>query len=269
MLGLSVGLVLFLASPAAAGAFAVEVGEPLPDDELPTLAGPSARLLGQARASVFVFVRTGQEQSLDVLTRLGGLEKQLAGKPVRFVAVASGDEPAAALRALAKQAGFEGPVLLDRGDALYGKLGVRLHPVIGIADGKRRLVAYEHFTKINFIDVIRARVRRQLGEITDAQLEAVLHPPEQQADDAEKKAAERRVKLARTLLRIKDFEKAMHNAREAAAKAPSLASAHEVMGEILAAQGMCPDASKEFAEALRLDPSDAAAKDGQQACSGK
>jgi hypothetical protein len=38
------------------------------------------------------------------------------------------------VKALVKQVGLRMPVLWDQADALYGKLGVRLHPVIGITD---------------------------------------------------------------------------------------------------------------------------------------
>jgi len=245
MLAASAGLALLLASPAAAGAFAVEVGEPLPDDELPTLSGGAARLLGQARASVFVFVRTGQDASLDALTRLAGLQKQLAGKPVRFVAVASGDEPVAALRVLAKQAGFEGPVLLDRGDALYGKLGVRLHPVVGIGDAQHRLAAYEHFRKVNMEARVLAQVRLVLGEIGQAELAQVLDPQSAPVDTGEEAKAGLDARFARKLLEMGMVEQAVARARIAVERAPGAAEPHAVLAAALSAKGDCAGAAKE------------------------
>ena len=245
MLALSAGLALLLASPAAAGAFAVEVGEPLPDDELPTLAGAPARLLGQARASVFVFVRSGQEQSLDVLTRLAGLQKQLAGRPVRFVAVASGDEPVAALRALAQEAGFGGPVLLDKGDALYGKLGVRLHPVVGIGDSQHRLAAYEHFRKVNMEARVLAQVRLLLGEIGQTELAQVLEPERAPVDTGEEAKAGLDARFARKLLEMGMVEQAVARARQAVERAPHAAEPHAVLAAALSAKGDCVGAAKE------------------------
>jgi hypothetical protein len=239
------GLALLLASPAAAGAFAIEIGEPLPDDELPTLSGSPTHLLGQARASVFIFVRTGQEASLDALTRLAGLQKQLAGRPVRFVAVASGDEPVAALRAMAKQAGFDGAVLLDRGDALYGKLGVRLHPVVGIGDSQHRLAAYEHFRKVNMEARVLAQVRLLLGEIGQTELALVLEPERAPVDTGEEAKAGLDARFARKLLEMGMVEQAVARARQAVERAPGLAEPHAVLAAALSAKGDCAGAAKE------------------------
>ena len=41
------------------------------------------------------------------------------------------------------------PVLIDQGDALYGRFGVILHPVVGITGPDRRLVA-SAFAKVNY-----------------------------------------------------------------------------------------------------------------------
>jgi hypothetical protein len=59
-------------------------------------------------------------------------QKELAGKPVHWCAVVSDRVPQAEVEAEVQTTGFQMPVLIDRGDALYGKLGVILHPVIGI-----------------------------------------------------------------------------------------------------------------------------------------
>ncbi len=228
MLATCAGLALFLALPAAAGAFAIEVGEPLPDDELPTLAGAPTRLLGQARASVFIFVRT-----------------ELAGRPVRIVAVASGDEPVAALRAMAKQSGFDGPVLLDRGDALYGKLGVRLHPVVGIGDAQHRLAAYEHFRKVNMEARVLAQVRLVLGEIGQAELAQVLEPERAPVDTGEEAKAGLDARFARKLLEMGMVEQAVARARQAVERAPRAAEPHAVLAAALTAKGDCAGAAKE------------------------
>jgi hypothetical protein len=226
------GLALLLASPAAAGAFAIEIGEPLPDDELPTLSGSPARLLGQ-------------DASLDALTRLAGLQKQLAGRPVRFVAVASGDESVAALRAMAKQAGFDGAVLLDRGDALYGKLGVRLHPVVGISDSQHRLAAYEHFRKVNMEARVLAQVRLLLGEIGQTELARVLEPERAPVDTGEEAKAGLDARFARKLLEMGMVEQAVARARQAVERAPGLAEPHAVLAAALSAKGDCTGAAKE------------------------
>jgi len=44
--------------------------------------------------------------------------------------------------------------------------------------------------------------------------------------------------------------------------------AHVLLGDVLAAQGRCADAAKAYTEALRLDPANAAAREGVKRCKG-
>lgn len=236
---------LMLAAPAAASAFAFELGSELPDDELPVLGGGKAHLLAPTRVSVFVFFRTGQEHSADVLARLARVEKELSGKAVRFVAVASGDEAEAEVRRVVKQAGIAMPVLLDRGDALYGKLGVRLHPVIGIADEQHHLAAYEYFRKVNLEARVVGQVRLLLGEIGRSELAQVLDPPAAPVDESDAVKAALQARFARKLLEVGQLDQALAMARTAVERAPGAPEPHVVMAEVLTARGDCAGAAKE------------------------
>ncbi len=257
-----------LVAPAAAQGFQnVREGDPLEPEVLPALDGPAASYLGRARANVFVFFRPGQDHSLDLLRRLAGCERDFAGKSVRWVAIVSDGPAPDEVRAFVREAGVRMPVLVDRGDALYGKLGVRLHPVLGIADAEHRLVAYEHFRKINMEDIVRARVRRLLGEIGDAELAAALDPPKAtMPDDDVRFVAKRDVNLAKMLLARGNFEKALEAARKGQERDPTFSAPHAVAGQALAGLGRCAEALAEFEAALRLDPRDAAAAEGRKSC---
>jgi hypothetical protein len=245
----------------------VKEGDLIEDEDLPGLDGGKQPLLGRARVSVFTFFRPAQDHSLDVLQRMAKLEKEFGGKPVRFVAVVSDSWPAEEVRAVAQDSGIRMPVLWDRGDALYGKLGVRLHPVVGIADGQHRLAAYEHFRKVNMEEVVRARIRRALGEIDDAQLARVLEPPRatMPGDDV-RFVARRDWNLGKILLQKKSWDKALAAARKAQERDPTFAAAHTLAGQALAGLGQCKEAVAEFEAALKLDPGDSAAADGRNAC---
>ena len=52
--------------------------------------GKEKLLAGKVKATAVVFVRTGQDRSADALRAMAKCEQDLAGKPVRFVAVVSG-----------------------------------------------------------------------------------------------------------------------------------------------------------------------------------
>lgn len=232
------------------------VGAKLQNRKLPTLEGRAETLLGSAKANVFVFFRSGHDHSEQALRQLGVLQQELAGRPVRFVGVVSSDEPRDAVAAMVRESGARMPVLVDEKDALYGELGVLLHPSIGIADAQHRLVAYQPFRKLNLLDALRGRIQLVLGEITEAQLAAILDPP---ITPVAVNRAHARVKLARTLLGTGAVDAAIQSARAAVALEPAVAENHVVLAETLARGGKCDEAAKEAAAARKLDAAAAAA----------
>ncbi len=237
--------------PSSSPAFReTSIGEPIANRRMPALDGRTETLLGSARANVFVFFRAGQDHSAAALAQIAKLEAELAGKPVRIVGVVSGSDPRDEVRAMVRRSGVRMPVLIDEGDALYGELGVSLHPSIGIADQRHRLAGYQPFRKLNLLDATRARVQLVLGEITEAQLAAALDPP---AAPVAVNRAHARVKLARTLLGVGSVDAAVESARAAVALDPGLADAHGVFAEALARSGRCDEAEREAKEARRLD----------------
>lgn len=259
-----------LLSAADVPAGELQVGDPVQNEELPTLDGGKAPLLSRkAQANVFVFVRPGQDRSADTLRQMAGCEKDLAGKPIYWVAVVSDSFPAEEVRAMVRDAGVKMPVLVDRGDALYARLGVRLHPLVGIADAKHRLAAWQPYTRLNYCEAVKARIRFLLGEIDQAALQNVLEPPVATMPGADaSKVGMRDVNLGRRQLQQKFYDKALASARKALERDAGLAAAHALMGEVYAAQGDCPAALKAFAEALKLDPADSHALEGRKACGG-
>ena len=252
--------------PRPGGAFSnVELGATLENPALPTLDGGRAELLSRKHAaSLFVFFRPHQDHSLDALRELESIRRELQGKPVRFVAVVSDAWPAEEARQVVQAAGVEWPVLVDVGDALYGRLGVRLHPVVGISDRSLRLVAYEHFRQINFREIVLGRLRVVLGELKEADMARVLEP-EKATTGSPEAEARRYVNLGRALWKRKNGPKALEAVRRSLEAAPS-AAAWDLQGEILAAGGDCKGALAAFEAALKIDPADAVARQGRQGC---
>jgi tetratricopeptide (TPR) repeat protein len=247
-----------------------EPGTPVDNVELRTISGGKERLLStKAKANLVIFFRTGQERSVDALTQLATCEKALAGKAVHWVGVVSSSEDPGAVQSLVARAGIGFPVVVDEDDKLYDRLGIRLHPMVGIIDGKLRVVSIEMYRQIDYCEIIKARVRFLLGELDAAGLEAILDPPKStMPGDDIRDVARRDVNLGRRQLKIKQYDKALTSARKALEKAPS-AGAFALIGDVYAAQGRCPDAVKQYEQALKLDAADAAALAGKQACAGK
>jgi tetratricopeptide (TPR) repeat protein len=253
--------------PSEGHAFAnLPVGGTLENRQLPTLDGKRLALLGNAKANVFVFFRPEQDHSLQTLTQLATLEREFEGKAVRFVAVTSDAYAREQVAATAREAGIRMPILIDQGDALYGELGVALHPVVGITDGRGKLIAYQHFLKINMLDVVRGRIQVALGELSDEQMAKLVDPPAAAIDLGNRSAAKSRFLLARALLSRGNVEKALENARAGVALDSTFAPVHAILAKALAASGLCAEADEEYAIALRIDANDPTASDPHGAC---
>ena len=244
----------------------VQVGDKIDDVEMRTSDGKRDHLLSKsATANVFVFFRPEQDHSKDTLTDLARCEKEFGSKPVRFVGIVSDSWPAEQVRALVQETGTKMTVLVDDGDALYGKLGIRLHPVVLIADGKSRLKAFEPFREINYCDRIRVRIRVVLGELPEEEIAKVDNPAASPLPHSEQGVARRHFNFARGLMRINQMDKAVEEIKKSLSVMPT-AAAHVLHGQILAGQGKCPEAVQAFDEALKIEPSNSVAQDGKKSC---
>lgn len=262
LIGLAAGT---SAVPALDADRRVQIGDTVDDVELRTIEGKKEHLLSsRVTVNVFIFFRPEQDRSLDTLKDMAGCEKEFAAKPVRWVGVVSDSWDGEVVKAFVKEAGVRMPVLVDAGDALYGKLGIRLHPVIAIADRKGKLAAFEPFRQINYCDRIRVRLKVLLGEATQADV-AKVDEPERSVSRTEDGVARRHMNFARTLLQIKQHDKALEEVQKSLMMSPS-AAAYALQGQILAAQGRCPDALRAYDAALKLEPSNPVASDGRKSC---
>jgi len=241
------------------------IGTAVANTEMPTLDGGKAQVLGNVEADVLVFFRPNQERSLGALRELAQCQKQFAGKSVRWAAIVSSSAPADSVAAMMREARFDAPVLVDNGDALYGSLGLAMHPVVVIVGRDHKLAAFEPFRTVDFCALVGARVRQLLHEISDDELKRVLDPP-RAAEGGSGQVARRYRAFAAALFKDKNYDKALENVRKSLEQDPQLAPAHALLGEILFAQGNCTDAIPAFNKALAIDPASTAAKEGLEHC---
>jgi tetratricopeptide (TPR) repeat protein len=256
------------ASPLLAHAHA-EVGTAVPNPELVAASGEKLHLLDpMAQVSVLIFVRAGQERSVDALKAMARCEKELAGKPVRFLAIVPADTTADQAKALAVTTGVRMPLLFDVDDALYEKLLVRLHPVVFLVDAKARVSDFEQYRQIDYCDVIMARIRFRLGEIDQAALTRIVEPARNtMPGDDPKDVGNRDVNLGRKQLKIGQYDKAIASANKALGVSPN-PGAFALLGDVAAARGNCAAALKQYESALKLDPTEPHALAGKKACTG-
>lgn len=245
-----------------------QVGDLVDDVELRTLDGKKDHLLVKGmKANVFVFFRPDQDYSIRTLKELAACEVEFKAKPVRFVGIVSDAYPAEEVRAAVTSTGVRMPVLVDAGDALYASLGVRLHPLIGVVDGGRKLMAWEPFRELNYCERARVRVKYLLGEVSEAAIAQVDAPEASEVKSTEEGKAKRHLNYARMLMQMGEHGQALAEVQKALLMAPS-AAAYQLQGEVLAAMGKCPDAARAFDAVLKMEPGNKVALAKKSSCGG-
>jgi tetratricopeptide (TPR) repeat protein len=264
-LTLLIALLVFLFSFHPARAAHAAIGTAVVNVEMPTAEGGKAQVLQPVEANVLVFFRPNQERSLGALKELAQCQKAFAGKAVRWAAIVSASVPIETAAAMLRESGFAAPLLIDNGDALYGSLGLALHPVVVIVDKENKLAAFEPFRAVNFCAVVSAHLQYVLREISVEEMRKALDPPKA-VEGGNGQVARRYRALAEVLLKSGNLEKALEYARKSVERDPALAAGHALIGEILRAQGRCADAAPAYDQALALDAANASAKEGRERC---
>ena len=257
-------------SRAAAGhaSSRTPLGAVLSNPELAAFAGGRARPQMDVDVNVLVFFRPDGDTSKETLRGLAACERRSAGKSVRWTAIVSDRHSAGQVKSTLAETGIAMPVLVDVGEALSNEVAVAQLPAVAFTDRTRKLVAYQPYTRLNFCELVDARLRLLLKEINEAEFAALSNPASTKIG-GEASVAGRHERMAELLLETGKNERALESARLAVQHDANLAAAHSVLGECLRVTGNCRDATASFDRALALDPKDARARAGKAACAGK
>ena len=243
-----------VAAPASDLAFTfVAVGDTLPDLELAGPRSGAASYLGtdEVRARVFVFLKGGRDSSDKFLETITELKQEFSDRPVAWSLIVSDRNAPAWIDTVCSRCPGVA-VLVDKGDQLYGTLGVALTPVVGIADHDRVLQSYLTYRKINFRPTISAHLKFILGDIDQAKLDQLLSPHGRMRDSVAGSAG-RKLKLAKMLLARKKYDMAIQQTNSALKDLPDLAEAYNLLAEIHTAQGDEESADIARAKARELE----------------
>ncbi|KPK37136.1 MAG: hypothetical protein AMJ69_12470 [Gammaproteobacteria bacterium SG8_47] len=267
-MGAWLGLPLVLVSVCgAASPFTnVAVGERLPEADLTKLEDGTAPYIGGAKANVFVFFRLDQENSVLALRQLQEAKQRLGERSVHWALIVADSYPLESIKDFVKELGTDMTVLLDHDNELYGRLGVILHPVIGVADAEHVLQAYVPFRKLNLEVRVEAHVKRVLGEINDEQLEAILNPPPIKLG-GNGTVAKRNLRMGQMFLKMKKYDAALQAAAKSMDLDPELAGPYGLKAAAYAEQGDCSQALPALRRALELDAEEPLAKAAAERCS--
>jgi tetratricopeptide (TPR) repeat protein len=266
--GLALAVLAAAAAAAGHASSRTPLGSVLSNPQLATLAGGSARPQQDVDVNVLVFFRPDGDTSKETLRGLAACERRSAGKSVRWAAIVSDRFSAGQVKSTVAETGIAMPVLVDAGEALSNEVAVAQLPAVAFTDRTRKLVAYQPYTRLNFCELVDARLRLLLKEINEAEFAALSNPASTKIG-GETSVAGRHERMAELLLETGKNEKALESARLAVQHDANLAAAHSVLGECLRVTGNCRDATASFDRALALDPKDARARAGKAACAGK
>lgn len=213
----------------------VAVGDVVQSAEMKTLDGKSAPLLSRkARVNVIVFFRPGQAYSLETLQGIASCTQEFASKPVHFAAVVSSSWTAEEVKETVVEAGVHMPVLIDRGDELYGRLGVQVHPAVVVLDDKQRVVAHEPFRRVNYCDRVRGKIQYALHEIDLVEMKRTEDPNFTAA--ADRPGSDPFVSARRFLVGSGEFEEAVPTVKAILEKEREVAPAHALLDDVPAAE---------------------------------
>jgi tetratricopeptide (TPR) repeat protein len=265
---LAVASLVAAAAEAGLASSRTPMGAALSNPEMATLAGGRARPQQDVDVNVLVFFRPDADASRDTLKGLAACEKRSAGKSVRWTAIVADRYSSGQVKSAVAESGIAMPILIDAGEALSNEVAVAQLPAVAFTDRARKIVAYQPYTRLNFCELVDARLRLLLNEITEAEFSALANPVSTKIG-GETSVAGRHVRMSELLLEAGKNEKALEAARQAVLHDPTLAAAHSVLGEGLRAAGNCRGATASYERALALDPKDARARAGRAACAGK
>jgi tetratricopeptide (TPR) repeat protein len=206
------------------------------------------------KVTILSFVKLSQERSIDELKDLVSLHKELSGKGIDILAVASyGDTPAEAKKAIS-DLGIPFPVLHDRDQKVYGDYGLFILPATGVI-GKDGKFAYEHGSHgRDFKDLVGGKAKVLAGLMSPEEYTKLVTPVESVKRSKEEGEADRLMALGRTLLKRGMPDKAAERFARAVELDPKNGAARIAYGESLVASRKYDEALAQFTQAKAIDP---------------
>lgn len=149
------------------------------------------------RATVMLFMRADQPQSLSALKQLGATLKGVAD--VQVIVVVNGEQAAAQAEQLGKSDDCHWPVVADTDYAASGKFSVRVWPTTVVVSSTGQVLAHLAGLPKNFAMELDAHAAFAAGRINQAELDRRLANNDLVADNADQ-VAKRHFQVAQRLM---------------------------------------------------------------------
>lgn len=219
----------------------------------------------EKKIAVISFFKLNQSNSQKVLIDLQELHTKHGGKNVSIVGILSGEAESQALDEFLKTNKITFPILLDQNRQVYGAFGVFVYPATGIFGGDKILKYYLPARRMNFKKHVDGYTRFLLKEISESELEKIIHPPVDKTDPKHKKA-ENYYNFAKVYFKQGKFEKARELLDSAIEAYDKHAPSYSLYGHIYIQEKEYQLGLEKFENALSIDPELEEAKTGKQIC---
>lgn len=212
---------------------------------------------------VLSFFTLDQTRSQKVLLDLQDLSIKYAN--VSFVGILSGEADLQALDEFLETHKIEISILLDPDRKIYGDFGVFMYPSTGIFSQDKRLKYYLPARRINFKTHVDGYIRFLREDISEGELEKIIHPVADTTDPNYKKA-ENYYNFARVLFEQGKFDQAKKLLESSINASELYAPSYALYGSIHIEEKEYQLGLDKFEAALSIDSELEEAKIGKQIC---
>jgi len=262
-------LAIFIASASSADCAAyrfVDIGDPYPAFCAQQFQGD--RVCSEKYEDtilVLTFFTLQQTSSEKVMNDLQEVAVRYQGKDLSVIGILSGEADLQGLDEFVRAHTLTFPILLDPDRRVYGDFGVFLYPATGIFARDKSLRYYLPARRINFDKHVDGYVRFLLEEISDSELEAILHPPQDTTDPNYKKA-ENYHNFARVYYKKGKLDKVKELLELSIQAYKNYALAYSLYGYVYIQEEAYEQGLEQFELALEIEPELQEALEGRQIC---
>lgn len=210
---------------------------------------------GSGKVTVLSFVKLSQDRSVEQLRDLVALHKELSGKGIDILVVASYTDTAAEAKKLVADLGVAFPIVHDKDQKAYGDYGLFILPATGVI-GKDGKFAFEQSSHgRDYKEVVGGKAKVLAGLMTEDDYKKLVTPVESAKKSKEEGEADRMITLGRTLLKRGMPDKAAERFGKAVELDPKNVVARVAYGESLVASKKYDEALVQFTKAKEIAPS--------------
>jgi tetratricopeptide (TPR) repeat protein len=245
----------FSVSRAEKAIMGLNPGDQAPDFQIRTIDGRKTTMaMLKGKIVILAFWKRDKGSSRKALVDLERIYQEYRDRGVIALAVNADKAPEPEIRGIRASQNLSYLMAGDPELKIYSRFGAMVLPTTLIVGPDGKLAFYRSMYPRNFYGQIRGHVRLLLGEITQAQLEAELHPEKMLKDLEARKKAKRYLHLGQSMMKINLREKARMQLENAVRADPSFPEPRILLARIYLQDKEVSKGVAELEQALELDP---------------